>query len=115
MSDLTLWSPNQAVMIPAQATTAKAIAQYARQLTRREIDQIVGAMEAGNYEMGTLFLWQKTMTGLKKQLSYLGMDFVGELLDRPDISADSAAGQVLTDYDAVRLAEELGMFTSTQA
>lgn len=115
MSDMVIWNPNQAVMIPADATSAKAIAQYARQLTRREIDQIVGAMEAGNYEMGALFLWQKTMTGLKKQLSSLGMEFIGELLDRPDITADSSAGQVLTDYDALRLAEELGMFTSTQA
>jgi hypothetical protein len=115
MSDMVIWNPNQAATIPPDATSPKAIAQYARQLTRREIDQIVGAMDAGNYEMGALFLWQKTMTGLKKQLSYLGMEFIGELLDRPDITVDSSAGQVLTDYDALRLAEELGMFTSTQA
>ncbi len=90
-------------------------AQYAHQLTTREKKQIVEALDTGNYEMGALFLWQKTMTGLKEQLGSLGMDFVGELLDRNDITADSAATQVLTDYDAVRLAEELGMFSTTQA
>lgn len=115
MSEITLWDPKRAVTIPPDATSAKDIAPYARQLTAREKDQIIRAMEAGNYEMGSLFLWQKTMTGLKKQLSSLGMDFVGELLDRPDITEDSAAGQVLTDHNALRLAEELGMFSSTQA
>ncbi|HEU4390193.1 MAG TPA: hypothetical protein VFV34_20495 [Blastocatellia bacterium] len=115
MSDIVLWNPSEAVMIPPTATTFEAIASYALQLSKREINQIVDAMKAGNYEMGALFLWQKTMTGLKKQLSFLGMEFVGELLDRADIVADSVPGQVLTDYDAVRLAEELGMFTSTQA
>ena len=115
MSQIVLWSPNQGVAIPPEAKTAQEIAQYARQLTKREVKQIVGAMEAGDYEMGASFLWQKAMTGLKKQIGSLGMDFVGELLDRHDISEDSAAVQVLTDHDAVRLAEELGMLTSTAA
>jgi hypothetical protein len=115
MSDIILWNPQQPVTIPAKVTSAIEIAKYARQLTKREISQIVEAMEAQNYEMAALFLWQKTMSGLKKQLSSLGMDFVGELLDRPDITEDSSAGKVLTDYDALRLAEELGMFSSTQA
>ena len=115
MNQVALWSPNQGIAIPPDATSARDIAQYARQLTKREVKQIVDAMEAGNYEMGALFLWQKAMTGLKKQIGSLGMDFVGELLDRQDISEDSAAVRVLTDHDAVRLAEELGMFTSTAA
>src|SRR6266540_2697292 len=105
MADVTIWSPQQGVVIPAEATSANAIAKYARQLTKREAMQIVTAIEAGNFEMGALFLWQKTMTGLKRQLSALGMDFVGELLDRSDISEGSSAVQVLTDHDAVRLAE----------
>ena len=37
------------------------------------------------------------------------------MLDRADLTVESSAIQVLTDYDAVRLAEQLGMFTSTQA
>ena len=115
MKQIMLWNPNRGIAIPPEATSARDIAQYARQLTKREVTQIVGAMDAGNYEMGALFLWQKAMTGLKGQIGSLGMDFVGELLDRQDISEGSAAVQVLTDHDAVRLAEELGMFTSTAA
>ena len=115
MNDMVLWNPRRGIAIPPQVMSAREIAAYARQLTKREVAQIVGAIEAGNYEMGSLFLWQKAMTGLKKQLGLLGMDFVGELLDREDISESSAAVQVLTDHDAVRLAGELGMLTSTEA
>lgn len=114
-SEITLANQQGSLVIPATAKTHQDIVQYARQLTKREVQQIVEALDAGNYEMGALFLWQKTMTGLKKQFGLLGMDFVGELLDRHDITADSGATQVLTDYDAVRLAEELGMFSPTQA
>ena len=115
MKDMELWNPQRAIVIPPQAKTASEIAGYARQLTKREVTQIVTAIEAGNYEIGSLFLWQKAMTGLKKQLASLGMDFVGELLDREDISETSAPVQVLTDHDAVRLAGELGILTSTEA
>jgi len=115
MSDLVLWNPQSGITIPPEAQSASEIAAYARQLTTREVSQIVGAIEAGNYEMGSLFLWQKAMTGLKKQLASLGMDFVGELLDREDISESSAAVQVITDHDAVRLAGELGVLTPTES
>ena len=114
-TEIILWNPRTSLSIPVDAKTPEEIASYAKQLTPREVKQIVDALNAGNYEMGALFLWQKTMTGLKKQLGALGMDFVGELLDRSDISASSSPTQVLTDYDAVRLAEELGMFSPTQA
>jgi hypothetical protein len=64
--------------------------------------------------MGTLFVWQKTMAGLKKKLGALGMDFIGEMLDRRDITTTSNPQQVLTDNDALRLAEALGFFPSSQ-
>jgi len=112
---MTLWNPKGVVNIPVTATTPADIITYARQLSKRETTQIVEAFKVGNFEMGSLFLWQKTMTALKKQLGSLGMDFISELLDRKDIKSDSAATQVLTDFDAVKLSEELGMFSSTQA
>ncbi len=114
-SEIILWSPQSSVKLPSTLKTPKEIAQYAKQLTKRELNQVVTAFDAGNYEMGSFFLWSKTMAGLKKQLSSLGMDFIGEMLDRPDISSKSAATEVLTDYEAVKLAEELGMFTATQS
>ena len=109
------WNANKSLIVPVEAVTAEQIAQYNRQLTAREVTQVLETFKAHHYEMGSMFLWQKTMAGLKVQLGSLGMDFVGKMLDRADISAASLPREVLTDYDAVRLAEELGMFSPTQA
>ena len=114
-SKIVLWSPKKGVKLPSSLTTASEIAPHAKQLTKRELNQLVTAFESGNFEMGSLFLWSKTMAGLKKQLASLGMVFIGEMLERPDISNESIATEVLTDHEAVKLAEELGMFTSAQA
>lgn len=114
-NDLTVWTPRQGVPVPVNATSAGEIAQFARQLTPREIKKIVHAFDTGNYEMGAFFLWSKTMAGLKNQLASLGMDFVAEMLDRPDIADLDSGAQALTDYDAVRLAEDLGLYSATQA
>ena len=114
-NEISLWKPRTSVLIPVDAQTPEDIASYSKQLTNKELKQVIAAFNSGGYEMGSLFLWQKTMTGLKKQLGSLGMDFIGELLDRSDITGASSPSQVLTDFDAVRLAEELGMFSPTQA
>lgn len=114
-NELVLWNPQKSITIPPTAQTPQEIAKYAKQLTTREAKQVIQAFENSNYEMGSLFLWQKTMTGLKRQLGSLGLDFLGEMLDRPDITASSVASQVLTDHDALRLGEDLGMFTPTEA
>jgi hypothetical protein len=113
-ANIALWNPRQGVKIPPSVTSPRDITGYAKQLNPRERDQLVLALESGNYEMATSFLWSKTAAGLKKQIASLGMEFVGEMLDRTDIT-QSSSYQVLTDYDALRLAEELGMFTPTQS
>ncbi|MCG8423162.1 MAG: hypothetical protein MJE77_35110 [Proteobacteria bacterium] len=111
--ELTLWKPNAPVTIPPDVDGAQ-IAAYARQLSARERQQIEYAFTSGSYEMGTSFLWKKAMDGLRRQLASLGMEFVGEMLDRSDITADSSIQHVVTDYEALTLAEELGMFNTTQ-
>ncbi len=115
MSDdkIMLWQPMDVVQVPKEAQTASQLATYAKQLTSREIDQVVNAFQAGSYEMGSVFIWQKTMAGLKKKLGTLGMEFIAEMLDRRDITASSNPQQVLTDHDALHLAEQLGFFPST--
>lgn len=110
---MTLWRPMDVVQVPREAKTVAQIATYAKQLAPREVKQIIQAFKDGSYEMGSVFVWQKTMSGLKKKLGALGMDFIGEMLDRRDISASSNPQQALTDYDALRLAEELGFFPSS--
>lgn len=116
MSDSSpvLWQPRDTVQVPATASPTE-IAERARQLSAREIRQVTQAYQSGAYEMGSTFVWSRTMAGLKKQLATLGVEFIAEILDRPDIKSGAEIHEVLTDYDAVRLAEDLGMFGSSHA
>jgi hypothetical protein len=109
------WNSLEVEVIPASAYQPDQIASFARQLNERERTQVVHAFDAGHFEMGTTFVWSRTMAGLKNRLSVLGIQFIAEMLDRPDIRPSAQVHEVLTDYDAVRLAEELGMVGSTQA
>jgi hypothetical protein len=113
--DVTLWSPRSAAVVPKAATTAADISVHAQQLTRRERDQIFKAFGAGDFELGTAYLWSRAMATLKRQLALFGTEFIGEMLDREDLPPGVALAQVITDHEAVRLAEELGMFNGTQA
>jgi hypothetical protein len=110
-----LWRPHKVVAVPSEAHSIDEIAPLAIQLSTRELKQIVQTYEVGAYEIGATYVWTRTMAGLKRQLSLLGVDFIAEMLDRPDITNDSEIHEVLTDFEAVRLAEDLGMFGSTHA
>lgn len=114
-TDVVRWQASDEVVVPSTVSTAPEIATLARQLSPREQSQLVQAFENGLLEMGTSFVWTRAMAGLKRQLGALGIDFIAEMLERSDISDDAEVHEVLTDYDAVRLAEELGMFGSTLA
>lgn len=111
----TLWQPLAIIPLPRGVETVPDLTAYAKQLSQRDTTQIVQAFENGAYEIASTFVWRKTMSGLKKKLGSLGMDFIGEMLGRRDITAANSAQQVLTDQDALRLAEELGFFPSTQS
>lgn len=117
MSDLSpvLWKPRDVVDVPPSATTAQEIASIAKQLSPRELRQLVQTFDAGAFDIASTFVWTRTMAGLKNQFAALGVNFIAEMLDRPDIRSDAEIHEVLTDYEAVRLAEELGMFGSTHA
>lgn len=109
-----LWEPRDVIQVPMSASVPE-IAQHARQLTPRETQQVVQAFDSGAYEMASTFVWARTMAGLKKQLATLGIEFISEMLDRPDIGPGADVFEVLTDYDSVKLAEDLGMFGSSHA
>jgi len=113
-SGLTLWTGNTPVRLPAKAL-ARDIVPIARQLTVRDRTQILSAFESGHYEMVATFVWNKALTSLKAQLGKLGPGFISEMLDRPDIDQGSPIEQKLTDYEALRLAEELGVVRGTGA
>lgn len=112
---LTLWEPTAAEIIPSTATTMTEITQCAVQLTSKDQRQISRALEAHDYEMGINYLWLKAMTALKRELGSLGIEFLGEMLGRTDVDDDDDVQDILTDKDALRLAEELGIISSIES
>ncbi len=115
MTEVVLWKPNVPVAIPGSAKTPAEIADYAKQLTPRDRSQLLNAYEAEHYEMATQFVWSRAMAALKAQLGTLGADFIGELLDRQDIGAETSLGTAITDNEAIQLAQELGILGPTTA
>ncbi len=113
--DLVLWEPESGKLIPKSANTPAAVSNYAVQLSNRDKQQIVSAFESGHYEMAISYLWSKTSTALKKELSVVGVQLLGEILGRIDVHEDDDVEDILTTADAIRVAEELGIVSSTDA
>lgn len=110
-----LWRPPPVSFLLPRHATPEQMTTAARQLTLREQSQVLTSFQNGNYEMASTFLWARAMAGLKKQLASLGVQFLAELLERPDIKPQDAIANVITDYEALRLAEQLQMFAGTEA
>ena len=110
------WSPSDAISIPDNVRDAKDIVTFgSATLSARDMTSIVKGFEAGSYEMVSTFVWTKAAAVLKRQVSTLGMEFVGEMLGRPDLNDDSDPATDIGDHEAIALAEDLGMVTTTQA
>lgn len=112
---LTLWQGPGGLRIDKDLTDVPAIVNHARALKERETEKIAKAFADGYFDMGTEFIWRKAMSRLKRSIASLGMKFVGEMLDRKDIDEFSSPENVLTDYDAIKLAESLGIISGTGA
>ena len=113
-NDMILWEAEPNALVPASATMPKEIIAYAAQLREQEMSQLVAAFESRHYEMATTFIWSRTMSILKNQLGSLGSEFVGEMLQRPDIDEYTEIMDAITDRDAISLAEDLGMIPPTE-
>jgi hypothetical protein len=112
-NELALWQPDSGQLIPKEAKTPKQIATYAAQLSVKDKNQIVAAFDAGHFEMGMNYLWGKTVTALKKELSTVGVGLLGEMLGKVDVDEDDDVDDILTIRDAIRLAGELGVVSAT--
>jgi hypothetical protein len=113
MTNIILWQPENNNSSLKEAKTPTEISKYAAQLSIKDKNQIVSAFDSKHYEMAVNYLWVKTITALKKELSTVGVGFLGEMLGRPDVDEDEDVDNILTTKDAIRLAEELGIITST--
>ena len=115
-TDLPLpWEPLKGALAVPVLNDIQQIVNYAVALKQYEKTQLVMAFESGHFEMGTEFIWRRAMSRLKSTIAALGMRFVGEMLDRQDIDEFSNPENVLTDYDAIKLAEILGIVNSSGA
>jgi len=108
------WSAQEGAVIPQGSDPDEIVVFASPQLTKRDMHSIVRAFESESYEMVSAFIWSKAAAVLKKQISKLGMDFVGEMLGRPDLDEDSDPATSIADHEALALAEDLGIISSTQ-
>ena len=115
MTSLSIWQPTSADLIPPTARTPAEITACAAQLGAKDKRQIVSAFQAGHYEMALNQLWGKTFNALKKELSTVGVGLLAEMLGRTGVDEDDDVDDILTAKDAIRLAEELGVMSSTDA
>ncbi|MFZ2403847.1 MAG: hypothetical protein WAW41_01845, partial [Methylobacter sp.] len=113
MSNIALWQPESGDLLPANVKTPTEIAQYAAQLSAKDKKQIISAFESEHYEMAVSYLWGKTITALRKELSTVGVGLLAEMLGKSGVDEDDDVNDILTDKEAIRLAEELGIVSKT--
>lgn len=114
MSNFQIVAPASDLAVIDRLSDAQTIASYSKHLSTREVQQITTGFSSGSYEMVTSYVWIRATTVLRKELAKLGMDFIGEVLGRPDITVDSLPQEV-SETEAINLAENLGMVSATEA
>lgn len=114
-TEIVLWNQPTLSLVPPNLTQPTEIAEFAKQLTVREKHQVVTAYKNGSYEMATSFVWGRAMASLKRELGSLGITFLAELLGRSDIGEDDNVLDAITEREAIKLAEELGVVSRTEA
>lgn len=112
---LQLWQPEEIKIASADAKSATSLLPYALQLSDKDKKQISKAYNSDSFEMGLNYLWQKTLSVLKKQLATVGIGLLAEMLGRTDINEDDVVDDFLSPRDAIRLAKELGIISETDA
>jgi len=112
-SNVNIWHGPNGLIIPNSAKEPSDVVPYANYLTDKQKKQIVSAFQIEAYDMAAEYAWKKAMTKLKETISTLGMEFIGEMLGRNDISDSSILENVLTDFNTIQLAEQLGVIGNT--
>jgi hypothetical protein len=114
-TELVVWQNNALPAIPKKVSKIEDLVTYGVQLQVKDKKQIVSAFNNEAYEMVSTYTWTKAITSLKNQLSKMGVSFIAEMLDRPDINEHTDIQQAISDFEAIRLAEEFGVISGTAA
>lgn len=114
MSELSLWSGPKDIDVPSLPPVAASMRDLVGYANKKLLPvgaqrKIISAFEINACDMSVSYIWRYTMGALKEKIASLGMKFVGEMLGRNDIDEYSSPDAVLTDYDAITLAEQLGI------
>lgn len=115
MKSLQLWQGPDGIELPLAIKDPAEIIPFATYLTEVQQRRIVSAFEGGAYDMAAEYAWKKAIVKLKDTIGTLGMTFIGEMLNRPDIDEYTSIDTVLTDYSTIQLAEQLGVIGKTAA
>ncbi|MDO7888138.1 hypothetical protein [Hymenobacter cheonanensis] len=108
------WNPNTTIELTPTAEPREVV-KYAALLTENDQKSIIKAIDAEAFEMVASFVWTKSIIALKQQLGNLGMAFVGEMLGRTDLDEDSNPVADIREDEAIDLAEQLAMISTTDA
>lgn len=110
-NQVVLWGQGELSVVPNDLSDPVKLVEHALQLRDRERLQLVQSFSNESYEVASSFVWMRSMALLRKQLASLGIEFIGELLQKPDVSD----GNDITDFEAISIARDLGMINGTQA
>ncbi len=114
-TDIVKWNAPEDIIIPPDVNTPANIIIFANSLTQKQKNDIITTFDAKAYDMCAEFVWKRSMIKLKNMLEQLGLTFIGEMLGREDIDEYSNIENSLSDYNAILLAEQLKIISSTGA
>lgn len=109
------WTADNSVVVPPGAQSPRELADYAVQLKPSDREQIIKAFEHRYFEMGLNFLWLRTVAALRRELATVGLGLLGEMVGNVDIGEDDDIEDILTPREVLRLSEELGVVSPTEA
>lgn len=118
MSDnIQLWKAASVSIVPQESENIQDIICFSdvTNLSENQKNQIIGAFNAKAYDMAAEYVWRKTITKLREAILNLGNDFIKELLQRSDSDDNLQIDSLLTDYNTINLAEQLGMISGEGA
>jgi hypothetical protein len=112
---IILWRNTDLPVLPKKIANISELVNHGMQLSVKDQSQIIRTFEEGSYEMVATYIWTKAISSLKNQLSKMGVSFIAEMLDRPDINEHTNLQQAISEFEAIKLAEELGIISGTSA
>ena len=108
-NQLIPWSSPVLTPIDFNEKQPRVAIVHAHCLKKHEQEMIITAIASGIPQMAADFIWKKAMNRLIRFLGSFGSQFIGEMLDRQDITEGDDLETRITHSDAITLAGELGL------